>query len=305
LQEKIMANLTDKKGENKENFFKTEDSLLPDKPFKLATTSFIFPDHIIPNVKILGPVFDEMELLVFESHPLSVLPSKEDVKELLALSQQHDLTYNIHLPIDVSLTSEFPEKRQKAKNVLLNVIHLFAPLTPSTYTLHLDMPQDTIKDFRNKKKLKQWEENTHKGLEDFLTQLADPGIISIETLDYPFFLVEALVEKFNLSVCIDAGHQIKYGHNLLETFEKHKLRTPIMHVHGVAFCDPERKDHTSLDKLPEKYARQVQGILKRFTGVVSLEVFNLENLNHSLRFLSRFFNHIAPPIHHKRISPKG
>jgi len=86
----------------------------PDKPFKLGTTSFIFPDHIIPNVKKLGPFFDEIELLIFESQPAFVLPSKDEIKELLYLSQKHDLTYNIHLPIDVSLTCESLEKKTES-----------------------------------------------------------------------------------------------------------------------------------------------------------------------------------------------
>jgi adenosylcobalamin phosphodiesterase len=273
-----------------------KDSILPDKPFKLGTTSFIFPDHILPNVKKLGPFFDEIELLVFESQPLKVLPSKDDVATLLSLSQEHDLTYNIHLPVDVSLTDDSSQKRLKARDTLLRVIRLFAPLRPTTYTLHLEMPQDIIHDSRNLKKLKKWEENTYQGLNGLLSEGVDPGIISIETLHYPFCLVETLVEKFDLSVCIDVGHQIKYGHKLLETFEKHKLRTAIMHLHGVAFLEHTIKDHTGLDKLPEKYLRQVQMILEGFTGVVSLEVFNLENLNHSLGVLSKIFKNIAPSI---------
>jgi len=80
--------------------------MISDRSFKLGTTSFIFPDHIIPNVKKLGGFFDEIELLIFESQPASVLPSKADVKELLYLSQKHDLNYNIHLPTDVSLSGE-------------------------------------------------------------------------------------------------------------------------------------------------------------------------------------------------------
>jgi len=40
-------------------------------------------------------------------------------------------------------------------------------------------------------------------------------------------------------------------------------------------------------------------ILENFKGVVSLEVFNLENLNRSLSFLSKGFNNIAPDINNK------
>ncbi|MCD4677158.1 MAG: sugar phosphate isomerase/epimerase, partial [Desulfobacula sp.] len=260
------------------------------------TTSFIFPDHIIPNVNKLVPFFDEIELLVFESRPAEVLPSKNDVKELLYLSQKLDLTYNIHLPIDVSLTHDSLEKRQKAKDSILTVMDLFAPLTPTTHTLHLDMPPDVKNNIENQKRLKNWEEKTRQSLAALLSDISTPGIISIETLDYPFSCLDTLVEEFNLSVCIDAGHQIKYGHNLLETFAKHKFRTTIIHLHGVAFSGQKIKDHTALDKLPEKHFLQVQTILEKFKGVVSLEVFNLENLNRSLGLLSKIYKNIAPNI---------
>ncbi|HAR34621.1 MAG TPA: sugar phosphate isomerase, partial [Desulfobacter sp.] len=66
------------------------------KPFRLGTTSFIYPDHIIPNVKKIGAFFDEIELLVFESKPKEI-PSPDDVKELAGLSRDLNLTYNVHL----------------------------------------------------------------------------------------------------------------------------------------------------------------------------------------------------------------
>ena len=273
---------------------------MPDKPFKLGTTSFIFPDHIIPNIKKMGPFFDEIELLIFESQPSDVLPSRNDIKELLTLSQKLDLTYNIHLPVDISLTHNSLEKREKAKDTLLKVLELFSPLNPTTHTLHLEFPPDIKSDIKtgnnNQNKLKKWEANTRQSLGEFVSELSNPGIISIETLDVPFSYIETLVDDFKLSVCLDAGHQIKYGHNLLETYEKHKSRTPVIHLHGVDFSSPDIKDHTSLDKLPKKHLGQLQTILEKFTGVVSLEVFNLENLNRSLAVLSRMFNNIVPAI---------
>jgi hypothetical protein len=64
-------------------------------PFKLGTTSFIYPDHYIPNVKMLGPYLDEIELLLFESLPADALPSKAVIAELSDLAREYDLTYNI------------------------------------------------------------------------------------------------------------------------------------------------------------------------------------------------------------------
>ena len=269
---------------------------LPAKPFKLGTTSFIVPDHIIPNVKKLGPFFDEIELLVFESQPKEVLPSKDDIKHLLYLSQKHDLTYNIHLPTDVSITHKSTKDRLKAGDAILKVMALFAPLKPTTYTLHLDMQKDfnTKNSIADKSLGNKWQDRVRQGFEAFLPQVPNPEIMSIETLDYPFDFVEPLIEEFNLSVCLDAGHQIKYGYNLLQTFEKHKSKTAIIHLHGVDFSQSKIKDHTSLDKLPGQYMKQVKTILNDYSGVVSLEVFNLENLNRSLICLSKLFRDIKP-----------
>jgi len=263
---------------------------IPEKKFKLATTSFIFHDNIIPNIKKLGSFFDEIELLIFESHPEEYLPSKNDIKQLLYLSQKYDLTYNVHLPIDVSITSESTDKREKAIDIILKVMELFAPLNPTTYTLHLDMQQDIKKGIEKQNKIKLWQDRIQKSFESLMPLVPIPEIISIETLDYPFNFVEPFIEQFQLSVCIDAGHQIKYGYDLLKTFDKHKLKTSIIHLHGVDFSQSKIKDHTSLDKMPPKYMSQVKTILNDYSGVVSLEVFNLDNLNNSLLSLSNLLS---------------
>ena len=227
-----------------------------------------------------------------------MLPSKEDVAELLTLSQQLDVAYNIHLPLDLSLTRGSMSQRQKACDTLLKVIDLFAPVAPTTYTLHLDMAKEIKRDLGNSAQLKRWEERAGQSLDTIVSKLPHPECISIETLDYPFFLVESLVDQFDLSVCLDVGHQIKYGYNLLETYEKHQSRVTIIHLHGVSFSEPTVRDHTGLDLLPEKYFRQIQTILNNFQGVVSLEVFNLENLNRSLSFLSKPYGMTVPDLCH-------
>jgi len=72
-------------------------------PFKIGTTSFIYPAGYAQNVKMLGPYVDEIELLLFEGAPDS-LPSTQEIKKLLSLSKEFDLTYNVHLPTDISLS---------------------------------------------------------------------------------------------------------------------------------------------------------------------------------------------------------
>ncbi len=273
----------------------TESILFP-RFFRIGTTSFIVPDHIIPNVIKLGPFFDEIELLVFESLPQEVLPSKEDVKTLLSLSRDLNLTYNIHLPTDISLASECSEKRQAAADIYLRVIERFAPLHPSTHTLHLDMPRDIRQDGLSPNKMGNWITTARKGISLLLSGISDPGIISIETLDYPFSYIEPLIREFHLSVCVDAGHQILYGHDLVQTFETHRSRVPLIHLHGVEGTGTKKKDHKALDTLSIGKIRKINNILETFRGVVSLEVFNLDNLNRSLLFLSRYFQDVPSKI---------
>ena len=264
---------------------------MKDRPFRLGTTSFIYPDHIIPNVRKIGLFFDEMELLVFESSPGGVLPSREDIRVLEQLSGELSLSYNIHLPTDISLTDISDSQQARAVDTLLTVIELFAPLNPTTYTLHLPMDRGTTP-----KDLVLWEERACRGLERLVPQLPDPGKISLETLWYAPAYLQPLVTEFDLSLCIDAGHHFKYGHDLRTTFELFRGKIPVVHLHGVDFSGPAPKDHIGLDKLPNDMFYQTTDLLSTYEGVVSLEVFNLEKLNRSLVKLSTVFNNIPNSV---------
>ncbi len=259
---------------------------LPNRPFRLGTTSFIYPDNILPNVRKIGAFFDEIELLVFESAPQ--LPSRTDIRELERLAGELDLTYNIHLPTDISLTDPSGAQQAKAADILLEVLELFAPLNPTTHTLHLPMDRG----MHTREELSAWDKRARRGLELLVPRLPDPGILSLETLWYSPGCLESLVNDFNLSLCIDAGHHFKYGHDLRSTFEAHGDSIPVVHLHGVDFSGPTPKDHIGLDRLPDEMFDLTTKLLASYEGVVSLEVFNFENLNQSLAQLSKVFDNI-------------
>ena len=48
-------------------------------PFNIGTTSFIYPDDYVPNVKMLGPYLENIELLLFESQHTDALPSTSSI----------------------------------------------------------------------------------------------------------------------------------------------------------------------------------------------------------------------------------
>lgn len=260
--------------------------------FRLGTTSFIYPDHILPNVQKIGRFFDEIELLIFESQPHGVLPSVKQIAELAVLSNDLGVSYNIHLPTDVSLTHDLAKERQKAADTIARVVELCAPLVPSTHTLHLEMAAEKEKPDTSS----AWQERTMDGLKRLLPRISSPRILSVETLDYAPACLMPLVADHDLSVCLDIGHHLKYGYDLTHSFRMFEGRLAMMHLHGVAGDGPGARDHAGLDRLDLAQRHQVMDLLKGYTGCVSLEVFSRENLNRSLAVLSQVFDDIPLPL---------
>lgn len=103
-------------------------------PFKLATTSYIYPDEIVPNVARLAPSFDEIELVLFESKGSDDIPDDVQIDRLKELSHLHRVGFNVHLPIDISLGDQKEEVRLKGVSVVKGVMERTRPLHPSLYT---------------------------------------------------------------------------------------------------------------------------------------------------------------------------
>ena len=246
-------------------------------PFKLGTTSFIYPEDYIPNVKMLGPYLDEIELLLFESRPPEALPSKATIAELSRLAKEYDLTYNIHLPTDVSISDEKPENQQQAVKALMGVIDLTSSLAPTSYTLHIPYNAKSY----SVDSVKRWQDRVLKNLKKILATGIAAESIAIETLDYRFDLLKDVLAELNLSVCLDIGHLILNEFDFQALFNQYVDRAAIIHLHGVK----NGRDHLALDKLADPFIQPVVSILKRFTGIVSIEVFALDDLKLSLAFL--------------------
>jgi sugar phosphate isomerase/epimerase len=246
-------------------------------PFKIATTSFIYPDHYIPNVKMLGPYMDEIELLLFESTGPDALPSRSVIAELGRLAGEFDLSYNVHLPTDISISDRDPARQREAVETMVRVIELVHPLCPSALILHVPYIEESLKEHN----VKSWQDRVYKNLEKILSAVENKKIIAIETLDYPLELLEDIIVDLGLAICLDLGHLMVYDYDVLEVFNKYSFKTSVLHLHGVE----SGRDHTTLDRLSEKLTATVMRVLKRFSGVVSLEVFSFENLNSSLKFI--------------------
>lgn len=250
-------------------------------PFRLGTSSFIYPDHYIPNVKMLGPYLDRIELLLFESSYDS-LPSKHEIKELSMLAEEFDITYDIHLPLDISLGDEDRSIRRRAIESVQHVIDLTLPLIPSVYILHLSFNEDLSKTDN----VSKWRERIHESMELLLSSGINSRSIAIENLMYPFEWAEDVISSLNLSVCIDTGHLIRMNADIKKVFDKYHNRTSIIHLHGVK----DNLDHLSLDKLTDNETSDIIKILKTYAGIAIIEVFSYNNLQASLKYLEKYWN---------------
>jgi sugar phosphate isomerase/epimerase len=208
---------------------------------------------------MLGPCLDEIELLLFES-AYDSLPSKQEIKDLSMLAKEFDITYDIHLPLDIYLEDKNPAVRRHAIDIIKQVIDLTIPLSPSI-----------------------WQERIYESMDKLLSTGIKSRSIAIENLMYPFEWVEKVISSLNLSVCIDIGHLILMNADIKKVFDKHHDKTSIIHLHGVE----DNIDHLSLDKLTDNETLDIMKILKTYSGIAIIEVFSYNNLQASLKYLEK------------------
>jgi sugar phosphate isomerase/epimerase len=267
-------------------------------PFRLGTTSFIYPAGWAQNVARLAPIVDEVELLFFESQMPGSLPDGSEIARLAEIAANHDITYTVHLPVDVDLSTRVPADRKTAVDALADIYTRTRHLPVTSYTLHLAYPAGAA---RQAGDIGRWQDRTRAGMEALLASGVAPRRLSIETLDYPFDWVAPIVENLDLRVCLDIGHLILYAHGssdgdalgLSEALERYLTRTTVIHLHGVA----AGRDHRPLDELDDTLVDLVLRRLwrDRYQASLSLEVFGQEALERSLAHFQGAWKKISTP----------
>src|SRR5688500_16478460 len=132
-------------------------------PFRLGTTSYIIPDDILPNARYLAGEVRDIELILFEvDDGPNNLPSPEMIEELTQIARQHDITYTVHLPLDLKLGEDSSERDQslvKAKRV----IDCTRALDPWAYVLHLD--GKSVRTSAEAELMARWQDQSVRALE--------------------------------------------------------------------------------------------------------------------------------------------
>ncbi len=238
----------------------------PPRPaFRLGCTSYIYPDDILPNVRQLAGLVDDVELVLFELDDYSNLPDETALAELQHLATAHHLSYTVHLPLDLHVAPSDPsmEKAQK-------IIRLTRGLEPLAYIAHLDAREPL-----QTGQWDTWREACMLGLEQLGREVRAPERICIENLEgwrheemYP------ILARLPVSFCLDIGHLWLRGLDAPAAIAQMADRTRVMHLHGIA-----ERDHKSLAHVPPEQLRAVLAALDRaaYRGVVTLEVFSVED----------------------------
>ena len=263
------------------NFYKNN---WPKLPFRLGTTSYIIPDEILPNARFLADKMDDIELVLFEvdgDEPYSNIPDETLIKNLNQIAENHNLSYTVHLPLDLRLgdhsESEHPSILKAQK-----VIRHTQNLQPWSYIVHLDgknyLQDPTPANYR------KTIDNACKALEIIGSEVnQDYHLLAIENLEkYPADFIFPVFERLPVSQCVDIGHLWLDNIEITAYLQETLPRTRVVHLHGIGTRDHQSLNHTAPQKIQEVWELLCSG----FQGVVTLEIFNREDLDSSLQVLS-------------------
>lgn len=241
-------------------------------PFRIGTTSYIYPEDILPNVRKLKGKIDDIELILFEDDNGGNIPPQKGLKELRRISREWDLTYTVHLPLDVDLSGV-----DSAENVK-GLVERLEVLDPYAYILHLNLPK------KPEVNLRRWKGVVGESLKRIIDRRkAVARRMAVENLGYSFSKVDSLILNNDLSVCVDIGHLITMGVDPIAHCKKYFKMMRVIHLHGVN----GKKDHISLKYLDGDLIRRLVDFLKvnAWHGVLTLEVFSQTDFEESLAIL--------------------
>ena len=261
-----------------------------DRPFRVGTSSYIIPDDILPNVRYLAGQVRDVELVLFElDDGMSNLPDRAQIAELRALAAGNDLTFTVHLPLDLRLAEDGSTRHvslQKAQRVLACSLDL----DPWAFVLHLD--GKTLREPQSADATRRWQDQAVRSLEQVGTWAGGLQRLALENLEgYPPDFHGPVLERLPISRCVDIGHLWVDGLDPVPYLEQALPRTRVIHFHGI-----DERDHRSLAFMPENKIRPVLDALKQanYTGVLTVEVFSQPDFLSSMEILQRI---LARPEH--------
>lgn len=253
-------------------------------PFRLGTTSYIIPAGLVQNVIFLADKVDDIELVLFESDTITNLPDEATVRALKEIADKHDLTYTVHLPLDTWMGHREVSVRQQSVDKCLRVIEGTTDLLPFAYVVHFHGDYQGTK--IPSSNLERWIEGHCRSVEKLMRSVKAEDLC-VEFLDYPYDIIEDIVNEYGLSVCLDVGHLLLYGYTPEDYIDRYLPQTRVLHLHGIE----DGHDHRSLSFLPTGLLTTLIDRLGNCPDkkrVLTMEIFDEGAFNQSMAVLSRF-----------------
>jgi sugar phosphate isomerase/epimerase len=237
----------------------------------------------VANVKFLKDSFDMVQLLFFGREYLDEVMSPRIIGDLKAIREETGLCYTIHLPSDLELLDPSEASMNESIGVIERIITETAPLDVDGYVLHVDaLEHGSPRVELNRDQFSLFQ----RSLDAITGRVGDTaGNILIENTSYDLTYFSGIIMRSPCQICMDAGHFSLYNHDAGRYIELFSSRIQQVHLHGVS----GGKDHRALTGFDTVSGGSISMLLKKFTGSVIIEVYNLNDLIKSAEFLEKTF----------------
>jgi hypothetical protein len=226
------------------------------KKLKIATTSFIFSDTRIKNIKILKNYIDHIELLYFEGKKHHDLPTLKELNYF----KNTTISYSVHLPTN---TTDFYkiEKFISNFNLIENIRYL---IIHSEYNIKGLMKIYNLQ----KKYLKE---------------------IIVENTSINLHHIKNFIHN-KINICFDIGHTFPHydAYSIINFLNIHHQYIKYLHVYGTL----DGKKHQSLIYLNNDLLNFLIKFAIKNNITFCIEVFTLKDLIESLNMLMKHHNHM-------------
>ncbi len=259
----------------------------------LAVPSWVIPGTYAENLRFLDSKreIDTVELLFFIYDPevRSLLDREYD----LIRSYGSRFTFTAHLPDP--LLPEHEELVDRLEPLVRHfIVHPGKPETMDRTMLLVDswerkfaVKGDVTPNVNGVPMHASQTENHAMARKDIVKNGTGPQRFLIENTQEG--LLEAFLERRpHSNLCMDTGHLLLAGASPLDFFRRYENHIAEVHLHGVdrkaAKVDSLLPDHRGIGG-SEGWFLELQGVLKKFPGVINVEVFSWEEAEKTLRSL--------------------
>ncbi len=232
---------------------------------------------MLRNVELCAGVFDDIEMIFFESEGINNWPTVQEVNIMAEQLKQKNTTVTIHFPIDAKAAATDENERRRFSEQALKLVSHTAALHPFAFILHLE----GVEKKAPFEEVESWHQRTKEISRSLLAcDNLDHQKVAVENLNYPWEWNRLPVRENGFSFCLDFGHFCRYGIDWRLPFRELLPETRVIHLHGWN----GEKDHVSLEDHDRRDLQELACLLKKeYAGVVSLELFDTKAVFDSKR----------------------